>query len=89
MGVWPFFLRFSISAAIFRPFQAGGNFPFFSRFPWIFAPDRFPILQMATADAMIVCKQALLFGNWKKTQYHAPALHLWNLIQKNKHVTGM
>ena len=35
MGFGPFFLYFSISAAIFRPFQAGGHFPF--SFP--FSPD--------------------------------------------------
>ena len=39
-----FFSIFFISAAIFRPFQAGGHFPFFSHFFRIFAPDRFPIL---------------------------------------------
>ena len=41
---WPkshFCGHFSISVAIFRPFQAGGHFPF-SRC-WIFSPDRFPI----------------------------------------------
>ena len=32
MGFWPFILYFSISVAIFRPFQAGGHFPFFSHF---------------------------------------------------------
>ena len=32
MGFLPFFSIFSISPAIFRPFQAGGHFPFFPFF---------------------------------------------------------
>ena len=42
MGFWPFFLYFSISAAIFRPFQAGGHFPFLPIFFGFLRQTGFP-----------------------------------------------